>query len=131
MESIARTKHTDAHTILTSFILLEIRPDVQNSDDLFGKLADDLIQADFFCAEAPVSSYGLSPIAFAPTSNSYCRRIFSDSQIEAHLLDLEYKQEDDGGWPILWEPPSGAATSEWRAIGTVNALRTLRSYGRV
>ena len=129
--SIATTKYTDAHTILTAFCLLESLLNRTTTDDLFGKLAKELFEADFFCADVPVTGYGLTPLAFAPTPDSYCRRIFSDSQIEAHLKDLESKQEDDGGWPIQWEPPGGMAKWEWRSHKTVSALFTLRAYGRI
>ena len=131
MGRIATTKYTDAHTILTAFCLLESLPKRSRTDDLFDKLAQELFEADFFCADAPVTSYGLTPLAFAPTPDSFCRKIFSDSQIEAHLKDLESQQEDDGGWPIQWEPPGDMARCEWRCHRTVNALFTLRAYGRI
>ncbi len=128
---VATTKYTDAHTILTAFCLLESLPDRIAADDLFGKLSKELRDADFFCGDVPVTGYGLTPLAFAPTPDSYCRRIFPDSQIEAHLKDLESKQESDGGWPIQWEPPGSMAKSEWRSQRTVSALFTLRAYGKI
>jgi hypothetical protein len=131
VKSIATTKYTDAHTILTAFCLLESLPKRMTTDDLFGKLAKELLKADFFCADVPVTGYGLTPLAFAPTPDSYCRGIFSDSQIQAHLKDLESKQEDDGGWPIQWESPGGMAYWEWRSHKTLSALFTLRAYGRI
>jgi hypothetical protein len=129
--SINTTKNTDAHTILTAFCLLESLLNRTTTEDLFGKLAKELLEADYFCADVPVKGYGLTPLAFALTPDSYCRRIFSDSQIEAHLDDLEFKQEDDGGWPIQWQPPGGIAKWEWRSQKTVSALFTLRAYGRI
>jgi hypothetical protein len=44
---------------------------------------------------------------------------------------LAAQQQDDGGWPVrrrAWPPGSAAV---WRAIVTVEALRTLRAYGRI
>ena len=111
--------------------MLESLPDRTTTDDLFDKLEKELFEADFFRADVPVTGYGLTPLDFAPTPDSYCRRIFSDSQIEAHLTDLESKQEDDGGWPIQWEPPGGMAKLEWRSHKIVSALFTLRAYGRI
>jgi hypothetical protein len=130
-EKMATTRYTDAHTISTAFCLLESLPEGATTDDLFAKLANELLQADYFWADAPVTGYGLTPLAFAPTPDSYCRKIFSDSQIEGHLNELESKQGDDGGWPIQWEPPSEMAKWEWRSHLTVNALVTLRAYGRI
>jgi hypothetical protein len=37
----------------------------------------------------------------------------------------------DGGWPIAWEPPGPAAASAWRAIVTIEALRTLDANDRL
>jgi len=128
---VATTRYTDAHTILTAFCLLESLSNTTTTADLFGKLAQELSEADFFCADVPVTGYGLTPLDFAPTPDAYCRRIFSDSQIEAHLKDLAAKQEDDGGWPISWEPPGSMAEWEWRSRWTVSALCVLRAYGRI
>jgi hypothetical protein len=131
VRSIATTGYRDAHTILTAFCLLESLPSKTTADDLFGKLAKELLEADFFCADVPVTGYGLTPLTFAPTPDSYCRRIFADSQIDAHLKDLASKQQEDGGWPIQWEPPGEMAKWEWRSHWTLSALSTLRAYGRI
>jgi hypothetical protein len=129
--SIATTRHTDAHTIQSAFCLLESRTHQKKTSGLYRKLAQELYEADFFCWDAPVRGYGLTPLDFAPTPDAYCRRIFSDSQIEGHLDDLASRQEADGGWPISWDPPGNTAMWEWRSRGTLNALYVLRSYGRI
>jgi hypothetical protein len=131
MGRIATTEYTDAHTILTAFCLLESSSDRTATDQLFDKLAKELLEADFYCADTPVTRYGLTPLTFAPTPDSFCRRIFSDSQIKAHLIDLESKQEGDGGWPIQWEPPGEMSKWEWRSQRTVRALSVLRAYERI
>jgi hypothetical protein len=81
--------------------------------------------------ETPVRTYGLTPLHFAPAPDSPLRRLFDDAVIEAHLDDLAGRQQNDGGWPIHWAPPEGAATDEWRGRWTLDALRTLRAYGRI
>jgi hypothetical protein len=131
VDRFATTTFEDAHTILTAFCLLESIPDGSQKNELFKKLAKDLLQADFFSADAPVRGYSLTPLDFAPTPSSYCRSLFSVEQLETHSVDLASTQDIDGGWPITWEPPSEAATWEWRACRTVNALMTLRAYGKV
>ena len=77
------------------------------------------------------AEYGLSPLDLAPVATSRWRALFTDAQIDAHLDRLQKKQQDDGGWPIAWEPPSEAALCEWRGAVTLGALRTLTSYGRI
>ncbi|MFH1006078.1 MAG: hypothetical protein V1800_01085 [Candidatus Latescibacterota bacterium] len=131
VDRLPTTTQTDAHTILTAFCLLESLPSGPTPNALFEKLAKELHDADFFCADAPVTGYGLTPLDFAPTPASYCRRIFSDAQIDAHLNDLASTQDADGGWPISWEPPGGMAKWEWRARKTVIALVTLRAYEKI
>jgi len=64
-------------------------------------------------------------------ASSRWRNLFADGQIGAALDHLLRNQQPDGGWPITWEPPSEAATLEWRGVVTLQALRTLTSYGRV
>lgn len=131
LEHITKTRYDDAHTILNAFCLIESLSQDKAIEQLFTKLSDELIKANFFCLEAPVTTYGLTPLAFAPSPASYCRSIFSDTLIEAHLNDMESQQEADGGWPIQWQPPGEVARGEWRAHKTVMALTTLRAYRRI
>jgi len=44
------------------------------------------------------------------------------------LKALEAQQEEDGGWPIFWEPPGEMARLEWRAHRTLKSLITFESY---
>jgi hypothetical protein len=48
---------------------------------------------------------------------------------------LAYRNDDaahwGGGWPIAWDPPGPAPTAAWRAIVTIDALRTLDANGRL
>jgi hypothetical protein len=131
LEHIATHQYCDAHTILNAFCLIESLPESSFSKKLYKKLAEELFQADFFQAEVPVTTYGLTPLDFASSPTSFYRGIFSDMQIHAHLDELASRQDDDGGWPISWGPPGEMAKLEWRAYGTVKALRTLRAYGRI
>jgi hypothetical protein len=131
LDHLNKTRYTDAHTMMNAFCLIESLSAERNVDQLFEKLTSELFSADYFCAEVPVKSYGLTPLSFATTPDSYCRPIFTDTQIEDHLTELESQQEEDGGWPILWEPPGEMARREWRAYKTVMALITLQAYGRI
>jgi hypothetical protein len=131
LQKIGSTKFEDAHTILTSFCLIESVSQARPVEALFEKLSHELMRANFFCLEVPITSYGLTPLNFAPSPKSFCRRIFTDSLIEAHLDELLSQQQADGGWPIQWDPPCQMARCEWRAQRTVSALETLRAYGRI
>ena len=131
LEHLSKTHYTDAHTIMNAFCLLESLASDRNVDQHFNKLKDDLFKADFFIMDVPIKSYGLTPLSFAPSPDSYCRGVFTDTQIENHLSELEAQQEEDGGWPIHWEPPGETSRNEWRAYKTVMALITLRAYERI
>lgn len=71
------------------------------------------------------------PYAFAPTPDSLARPLYSDELIKKHLDDLQAKQQEDGGWAIGWEAVSSGCELEYRGIATLNALKTLRAYGRL
>jgi hypothetical protein len=72
-----------------------------------------------------------TPLQYAPEPGHPCRAAFTDVTIDAFLDHLAGQQQDDGGWPIDWPAPGDTAVFEWRAIRTVDALATLRAYGRV
>lgn len=71
------------------------------------------------------------PLDLATTPHSVVRHLFDDADIETHLDALASRQQEDGGWPIAWEPPTAAAVHEWRGIATVEACKTLKAYGRL
>ena len=59
------------------------------------------------------------------------REWFDGELYDAHLDRLESQQEEDGGWPVAWQPPGPASLAAWRAILTIEALRTLKANGRL
>lgn len=70
------------------------------------------------------------PLDWAPRPDSFLRPVFSDVVIAQHLDALAARQQPDGGWPITWQALGPGAEAEWRGAGTINALVTLRAYGR-
>ncbi|MFI1994761.1 hypothetical protein [Actinoplanes sp. NPDC020271] len=75
--------------------------------------------------------YGLTPLTVAPLADSPWRNLLDEAQLDAHLEQLAADQQEDGGWPVPWEPPSQASLLEWRGIVTLQAVRTLTSYGKM
>jgi hypothetical protein len=71
------------------------------------------------------------PLDFAPAPGCLARRLFDDATIDAHLDHLARAQRDDGGWTFNWLAWSPAAEADWRGSITVDALCTLRAYGRL
>ena len=105
----------DAHAIHDAVVFAERAP---GGERLLPRLAELLKQADWFRSDPQDESYGLPPTKFP-------RDWFDDELYDAHLERLRSEQQDDGGWPIAWEPPGPASVAAWRAIVTIEALRTL------
>jgi hypothetical protein len=123
---LAKGLPEDAHSLHVSMEYLEHTDDVD-----LDKIRDWLPKLSWYRSDASDPSYGVTPLHFAPTPDSFWRPLFDDAQLEAHLDRLIADQQPDGGWALTWEPPSTAATLEYRGIVTINALRTLKSYNRL
>ncbi|TKA03250.1 hypothetical protein [Actinacidiphila oryziradicis] len=67
---------------------------------------------------------------YARTPDSLAARWFSDAETELALDFLADEQDEDGGWPVRWREWAPGTRLEWRPIVTIEALRTLRAYGR-
>lgn len=117
----------DAHAMHESMEFLQHRPDEVD----VARVNEWLSKLSYYRADAADPTYGVTPLHFAPTPDSFWRQLFDDKQIEAHLDRLIADQQPDGGWAITWEPPGPAATLEYRGIVTVAALRTLKAYDRL
>jgi hypothetical protein len=125
------TLPADAHSLLCITRLLEHAPDPERAAPIAERVAAAVPQSDFFRAQAAAGGYGLDPLDFAPRPTSMASAWFDAASIQEHLDALERRQLTDGGWPIEWEPPGPASTCEWRAMRTLDALRTLRAHGRI
>lgn len=123
---LAKGLPTEAHSLHEALEFLEHTDDVD-----LDRIRDWLPKVSLFRADAADPSYGVTPLQFAPTPDSVWTGLFTESQLKAHLDRLVADQQSDGGWAITWEPPSQAATLEYRGIVTVAALRTLKAYNRL
>ncbi|OIJ64655.1 hypothetical protein [Streptomyces mangrovisoli] len=70
------------------------------------------------------------PYDFARTPHSLARAWFTDEEMERALDHLADEQREDGGWPIRWRQWAPVVALEARPMVTIEALRTLRAYGR-
>ncbi|QBI20023.1 hypothetical protein ER308_10935 [Egibacter rhizosphaerae] len=120
----------EAHAIADCLCFLEHVPDRPRAEKVAAGVADALAEASFYRGDPDSEEYGVTPLYLAPTAASPWRELFSDELIAAHLDRLEADQQDDGGWPIQWDPPSEASILEWRGIETLRARRVLDAYGR-
>jgi hypothetical protein len=121
LEALESEKLTEAHEIYAASIFVER---VAGADRLAPRLAEALPEASWFLADPSGEGYGVPPTKFP-------REWFEDALYDAHLERLESEQQDDGGWPVAWEPPGPGSLAAWRAILTLEALATLRANGRL
>ncbi|AZP20809.1 hypothetical protein EJC51_34925 [Streptomyces aquilus] len=70
------------------------------------------------------------PHDYARTPYSLARAWFTDEEMERSLDFLAATQQQDGGWPIRWRQWAPGTALEARPMVTIEALRTLRAYGR-
>ncbi|CUW31510.1 MULTISPECIES: hypothetical protein [Streptomyces] len=70
------------------------------------------------------------PHDFARRPDSLARAWFTDEEMSRSLDHLAAEQQEDGGWPIRWRRWAPAPALEARPLVTIEALRTLRAYGR-
>jgi hypothetical protein len=130
-ELVLRDPPREAHALLCAARLAEHLPDRRMAEELAERIAVALPEAAFFIPQAPVTTYGLTPLHFAPSPASRWRRLFTQDQMDGHLADLLGRQQQDGGWPISWDAPGPASRSEWRGRWTLEALSALVAYGRI
>jgi hypothetical protein len=71
------------------------------------------------------------PHDFAKRPDSLARAWFSDAEIADSLDVLASQQREHGGWEITWAHWLPAIPFEWSGIVTIEALKTLRAYGRL
>jgi hypothetical protein len=70
------------------------------------------------------------PYDFARTPGSLARAWFTDEEMTRSLDFLASEQREDGGWPVRWRAWAPGTALEARPMVTVEALRTLKAYGR-
>ncbi|MEU8584099.1 hypothetical protein [Streptomyces abikoensis] len=70
------------------------------------------------------------PHDFARTPGSLARAWFSDTEMARSLDFLAAAQQEDGGWPVRWRAWAPGTVLEGRPMVTLDALLTLRAYGR-
>jgi hypothetical protein len=121
----------EVHAIVEVLVFLAQVPDRERAARDAPAVLERLVAAPMYQAVPTAGEYGLTPLTVAPTADAPWRRLFEDGALAAHLDHLAAAQQPDGGWPVTWQPPSEASRLDWRGIITLQALRTLTSYGRL
>ena len=121
----------DAHALSEVLVFLANVPDRERAEKQVATVAERLMSTPMLHLDPKTEGYGLTPLYFAPTADSRWRSLFTDAQLDGHLDHLLRAQQPDGGWEVSWEPPGTASRLAWRGMVTLQALRTLDSYGRL
>lgn len=129
--SALREPPNEAHALIGVLHFLEHAPRRPERDALLAQVREQLPEARWLSVKVPFEGYALTPLDLAPRPGALARPCFDDATIEAHLDALQARQQEDGGWPLSWEPPGEAARAEWRGKWTLDALAVLRAYGRL
>ena len=121
LETLEHETLGEAHEIVAAAVFVEHVPE---AEQYASRLAEALPKAQWFLADPDAEGYGVPPTKFP-------REWFDDALYDAHLDKLESRQEEDGGWPVAWQPPGPGSLAAWRAILAIEALRTLKANGRL
>jgi hypothetical protein len=130
-EELERSVPDEAHTLLDVVLFLEHAPDRERAEALVPPVGGAIPSSRWFLADASDPEYGVTPLRFASTPASRWRSLFDDTQIEAHLDRVERDQQENGGWPLSWDPPGDGSRLAWQSWLTIRNLLVLRAYGRL
>jgi len=117
------------HDVTQMAVFLQHAPDGARAQRLLSGLVERIARPGAVELDPQAEGYVKKPLDWAPHPGSPFRSLFDDETIARHLAALEARQQDDGGWPISWEPVSPGVALEWRGRVTIEALETLRAYG--
>jgi hypothetical protein len=140
-DRIETLRHTHPYEVQSAVVFLDGVPDRARAvaaADRLGRLVRErrLVVLDPARREEqpPAPGYApaehLFPHDYARRPESLARGWFTDEEIARSLDFLAAEQQPDGGWPVrrrAWAPGSSL---ERRPIATLEALLTLRAYGR-
>ena len=115
--------------MISVLAFLEHAPDRRRAETVFARVAERILA--LVALDPGTPGYVKTPLDYAPHPERLGRRLFDDATIDLHLGALAAKQQDDGAWPITWEPPSAAAVFEWRGFHAITCLGVLDNYGRL
>jgi hypothetical protein len=128
-QAIARAEGGQFHDLIVQIWFLEYAPDRPRAEHELARIAQRVLEPGLVTYDLAATGYVKRPLDWAPTPDSYCRRLFGDDVIAGQLAGLAARQQADGGWPISWVALSPGSELEWRGWVTLEALRTLRAYG--
>ncbi|MFJ9409340.1 hypothetical protein [Streptomyces sp. NPDC101393] len=138
VESLTQTHPYEVEAAVTFLDSAQDRPRAAAAAQRLGELVRDqrLVLLDPERADEVPVAPGYGPgehhlaYDFARVPGSLARRWFTDAEMDRALGHLASLQEEDGGWPLNWRVWAPGTALECRPMVTLEALLTLRAYGR-
>jgi hypothetical protein len=121
----------DAYTVRAALCFLEYAPERERARAVFERLGAALVEHHLVELDPHAPGEVHPPLDFAPRPASLARELFTDQVLAAHLDALEAAQQDDGGWRVNWQIWTPVTGPEWNGWKTLDALLTLRAWGRL
>lgn len=121
----------DAYTFRYAVDLLDVAPDRSRAEQELERLVALLPADGHIAVNGGEPGEELDPLTLAPSPDHVGTRLLDASVVDRALVDLEAGQHDDGGWDFTWERWHPVAAWEWRGAVTIEALLTLKAYGRL
>jgi hypothetical protein len=122
---------SEAYTFKFVVDFLDATPDRARAAAHLHLLADLVPRDGRIVVTEGVEGEELAPLTIAPSPDHAGARLFEPAVLARAVDRLESEQTADGGWDFTWAKWNPAAAWEWRGAVTVEALRTLRAYGRL
>ncbi len=128
-QAIAASESSEYHDLLPMITFLQHAPESQRAAQELERIRQCIEAQHLVSLDPAAAGYVHPPLDWAPTPRHWARGLFNDAVLQADLDRLLALQQEDGGWPISWQPVSFAVEMEWRGWRTVEALFTLEAYG--
>ena len=130
-ERVGQVSPTDAYAFLFVVDFLDATPERDRADRALEALKAQVPADGRIAVGVGTEGETLEPLVVASRPEHAGTRLFAPAVLAEALDSLEAGQGDDGGWDFDWAKWNPAAAWEWRGAVTVNALSTLRAYGRL
>jgi len=120
-----------AYELRAALPFLDHTPERARAEQSAAAVGKALLDAAMIELDPEREAESASPLEFASAPDTLAHRWFDERVIDRALTALTAQQGDDGGFPISWQVWTPLAGLEWRAVQTLERLKTLRSYGRL
>ncbi|MFI9644687.1 hypothetical protein ACIHAA_00100 [Streptomyces sp. NPDC052040] len=140
-QAVESLRNTHPYEVRAAVAFLDAAPDRPRAEALADRLGRLVREERLVCLDpgrpeeypvAPGYAPGEHhfPYDFAPVPDSLARSWFTGEEMARALDHLADEQQEDGGWPVRWRQWAPGTALEARPMVTIEALLTLRAYGR-